>query len=106
MNNDRLTRQAHEDEQAVEAHIRIKREDYLNNTAQDWTHKDGRSNSSARYLHCVAEVKSLILDSAFTLLQGHADTVAGLIVAQLAHVHGLEPTADCHENCEGRAIER
>jgi hypothetical protein len=52
----------------------------------------GRSNSSAEFVFLVDEVARLILDDAWTLIRGGARNTAGLIVAQLAHKHGLAPT--------------
>lgn len=58
----------------------------------DWTvGLDGRANSSAKFEYLVAEVTRLIRDDARMLITGHADATAGLIVAQLAHRHGLRP---------------
>jgi hypothetical protein len=71
----------------------------------DWTcDESGRSNSSEAFVGLVAAVESLIRGEAASLIAGRADTVAGLIVAQLAHAHGLIP----EENAEGLldAIER
>ncbi len=65
-----------------------RREDYR---TEDWTLKDNRSNSSDEFLALCNEVERLIRDSAFHLISGQADMVAGLIMAQLAHVHGLVP---------------
>lgn len=59
---------------------------------KDWTADEtGRSNSSEIYLHLVKEVEHLIRSDAHMLISGRADATAGLIVAQLAHVHGLVP---------------
>lgn len=57
----------------------------------DWTAKDGTSNTSTRFLDLVDAVAHLIRDSAFTLISGDTQGVARLIMAQLAHVHGLMP---------------
>ncbi len=58
-----------------------------------WTDgEDGFSNSSDKFEELVRAVKQLNLDSAHALIQGNSDSVARLIVAQLAHVHGMEPT--------------
>lgn len=59
----------------------------------DWTvdPETGRSNSSAEYLRSVDEVARLIRGSGHSLINGHVRSVAALIVAQLAHVHGLAP---------------
>lgn len=57
----------------------------------DWTEKDGRSNSSERYLDIVATVQSLIGNAGHDLIHGRLETVASLIVSQLAHRHGLSP---------------
>lgn len=58
----------------------------------DWTvdPETGRANSSPLFRNLVAEVAEVIRNGAFTLLSGHAETVAGTIVANLAHVHGLQ----------------
>ena len=60
----------------------------------DWTAKNGKSNSSDEYLRLVAEVERLIRDDAHMLISGKADKTAGLIMAQLAHKHGLAPLRD------------
>ena len=63
-------------------------------TPEDWTvdRKSGRSNSSARFLELSAEVGRLIRRDAFSLLQGRSEDTGRLIMAQLAHVHGLAPS--------------
>jgi hypothetical protein len=59
----------------------------------DWTVSpvDGKSNSSPAFEEMATAVEELIRQSAHTLLAGRADTVARLIVAQLAHVHHMAP---------------
>jgi hypothetical protein len=57
----------------------------------DWTAKDGRANTSDLFNQVVEAVTQLILESGRTLIAGGAQGVAGTIVAQLAHVHGLVP---------------
>jgi hypothetical protein len=57
----------------------------------DWTAQDGRSNSSPEFNRLTEEVARLIRDSAHDLIAGRADRVAELIMAQLAHKHGLAP---------------
>lgn len=57
----------------------------------DWTVKDGRSNSSDEFLRLIDEVDSIIRDSGHSLIRGKTKSVARLIMAQLAHVHGLAP---------------
>lgn len=57
----------------------------------DWTKLDGRSNSSPTYLELVAAVEDLIRHDAHALLAGRADQTARLIVAHLAHKHGMVP---------------
>lgn len=59
----------------------------------DWTVDPvtKRCNSSPEFLRLTAAVERLIRDSAHTLIAGRADNVAGLIMAQLAHVHGMRP---------------
>lgn len=59
----------------------------------DWTVKDGRSNSSPDFQNLVFAVSRLIRDSAHDLISGRTDMVARLIVAQLAHKHGMAPTS-------------
>lgn len=63
---------------------------------RDWTVDPGtgRSNSSAEYLALVGHLGRLIRDSAFDLIGGRADRVAHLIVAQLAHEHGMVPASE------------
>jgi dihydroneopterin aldolase len=57
----------------------------------DWTERDGRANSSLKFVNLCTAVEKLIRQSAHDLILGRADRVAGLIMAQLAHVHGLAP---------------
>lgn len=58
----------------------------------DWTRgKDGRSNSSPLFNALIKEVARLIREDAHILIAGRAEDTAGLILAQLAHVHGLSP---------------
>lgn len=57
----------------------------------DWTAALGRSNTSEEFKALCAEVERLIRDDAHTLVAGHAERTAGLIMAQLAHVHHLRP---------------
>ncbi len=62
--------------------------------SHDWTrNRHGTANSSADYLLLVDAVERLIRSSAHSLIAGRAGQVAGLIVAQLAHVHGMRPRA-------------
>lgn len=62
--------------------------------ARDWTVNPatGRANDSARFKALAEQVARLIRGDAHTLLTGRADRTAGLIMAQLAHVHGLVPS--------------
>ncbi len=59
----------------------------------DWTvdPKTGRSNSSEPFNDICYAVDRLIRDSAHDLINGNVDCVARLIVAQLAHKHGMSP---------------
>lgn len=58
----------------------------------DWTvGQSGRSNSSAQFLGLIRAVERIIRSSGHDLIQGRAGTVARVIVATLAHEHGLEP---------------
>lgn len=60
--------------------------------SNDWTAgRDGRSNTSPLFEALVLEVARLIRSEAFTLLDGRAEDTARLIVARLAHSHGLKP---------------
>ena len=47
---------------------------------EDWTAKDGISNSSDEYLKLVAETTRLIKECAFDLIAGRAHVVARLII--------------------------
>lgn len=59
----------------------------------DWTtDSEGRSNSSEQFKTLVKEVERLIRGDAHMLISGRADLTAGLIMAQLAHRHGLSTT--------------
>lgn len=64
----------------------------------DWTISpvDGKLNSSPKFEELSIAVEELIRQSAHTLLAGRADTVARLIVAQLAHVHHMAPVHETH----------
>jgi hypothetical protein len=59
----------------------------------DWTADplSGHSNCSPEYRRLIGEVEQLIRSQAHALISGRADQVAGLIMAQLAHVHHLAP---------------
>jgi hypothetical protein len=57
----------------------------------DWTALDGRCNSSPRFLELCAEIERLIRGDAHMLIAGRADKTARLILAQLAHKHGVGP---------------
>jgi hypothetical protein len=59
---------------------------------RDWTtSEEGIANSSALFQSLEKRVAEIIVNSAHSLLSGHAETVAGLILAKLAHEHGLSP---------------
>lgn len=60
----------------------------------DWTAEGGVSNSSRLFLSLCDEVERLIRNDAHTLISGHADKTANLIMAHLAHVHRLAPIRD------------
>ena len=62
--------------------------------ALDWTvdPQTGRSNSSEQFTRLVGEVERLVLASSGTCLSREwARGTAALVMAQLAHVHGLRP---------------
>jgi hypothetical protein len=62
--------------------------------ATDWTVdlETGRSNSSQQYTDLVAEVERLIREGGGRCLSpAWARSTAALIMARLAHVHGLAP---------------
>lgn len=76
----------------------------------DWTAEDGRANSSPLFLALVRDVERMIRDGAHDLITGRAGTVARVIVANLAHRHGLTPTGKpedarlaCAESSAGAA---
>lgn len=62
----------------------------------DWTVDPltGRCNSSTEFTRLVVEVEQLIRDGAWSLINYGPRTLAGTIMAQLAHVHGLRPQED------------
>lgn len=62
--------------------------------SEDWTRDPvtNRSNSSAEFRRLAGEVGALIRESAHDLLAGRTNDVGGLIMAQLAHKHGLRPS--------------
>lgn len=58
----------------------------------DWTaNADGRSNSSELFESLCEVVEDLIRHDAHKLIAGRADMTARLIMANLAHEHGLRP---------------
>lgn len=59
----------------------------------DWTvdSSTGRSNSSESFRFLTREVAELLRNSRFDLARCRFEAVAGLILAKLAHVHGLIP---------------
>lgn len=59
----------------------------------DWTvdSDTGRSNSSPEFERLVCEVEQLIRDGAWSLINHGPRSLARTIMAQLVHVHGLEP---------------
>lgn len=60
--------------------------------SDDWTvGDDNRSNTSTTFRTIQEAIASLIRSSAHDLISGRVESVAGLITAQLAHVHGLRP---------------
>lgn len=61
------------------------------NKKGEWTISNGRWNTSEEMRELCAVVERLIRDSAHDLIAGRADKVAGLIIAQLAHKHGMAP---------------
>lgn len=66
----------------------------MSETERDWTcDRQGRSNASALFEKLCEEVERLIRDDARALIAGNAGSTARLIMAQLAHVHGLAPAA-------------
>lgn len=73
---------------------------------EDWTrNSDGRSNSSNRFLFLVSEVERLIRNSAHDIVGGHIESVARLIMAQLAHKHGMRPSEELDEPSAGKERE-
>ena len=62
--------------------------------AADWTQDaNGVSNNSRPFLAAVDAVAYLIRNQGHALINGYHTSVARLIVAQLAHKHGLTPAA-------------
>jgi hypothetical protein len=57
----------------------------------DWTVHEGLSNSSPAFFELQSAVEQIIRNSGADLIAGRASTVARLIMAQLAHVHGVGP---------------
>lgn len=86
--------EAHAKEEKVE-HDRQERVRETGERLGDWTRdpKTGRSNSSKEFDRLVGAVAQLIRNGAHDLIAGRAETVARVIMAQLAHKHGLRPPA-------------
>lgn len=59
----------------------------------DWTMdpETGRTNSSREFLSLCDTVERIIRSDAYMLINNGPAATARLIVAQLAHVHGLRP---------------
>lgn len=67
-------------------------------TEVDWTvSREGRTNSSHRFEHLKKEIARLIQsDLGYALRPDHVENCAGLILAQLAHLHGVTvPQQSC-----------
>ena len=58
----------------------------------DWTSHNGWTNASPKFQCLCDEVERLIRSDAHSIVNGHAEITARLIMAHLAHVHGLAPT--------------
>jgi hypothetical protein len=59
----------------------------------DWTTDPDthHSNASPLFKQLTARITEIIRNDAHILLSGHAESTAGLILAQLTHVHKLAP---------------
>lgn len=69
-------------------------------TAADWTvGTDGRSNTSLAFEQISTEVERIIRSDAPMLISGHADRTARLIVAHLAHKHGMTVEVAYRADC-------
>lgn len=73
--------------------LRTKRQRMAAAAKIDWTidTRTGRSNSSPTFNRLRSEIEQIIRGDARSLIAGRAQDTAGLIMAQLAHVHGLRP---------------
>jgi len=61
----------------------------------DWTTgKDGKTDSSVKFTELVCVVTWLIFSSSHDLINGSNESVARVIVAQLAHVHNMAPAEE------------
>jgi hypothetical protein len=58
---------------------------------KDWTVKDGRANSSDKFVELMEVIEDIIISSARDLIGGKRHKVARLILAVLAHKHGMAP---------------
>ena len=59
---------------------------------REWTQgEDGSANSSAKFTWLAHQIADMIQASAYDLLKGHTLRVARVILAKLAHEHGLAP---------------
>lgn len=59
---------------------------------KDWTINRGRTNSSVRFLDLVDDVSSVLRGNGGQCLDaGWCYRMATLIVARMAHLHGLAP---------------
>lgn len=74
--------------------LALKRSAKKKKPERDWTVDpiSGCANSSRAYVELCGHIERLIRGDASNLIAGQAGRTAGLIMAQLAHVHGLRPT--------------
>ena len=60
-------------------------------TKKNWTYAGSVANSSMEYDDICLVVERIIRGEAATLITGHAEVVARVIVSTLAHSYGFEP---------------
>ena len=71
-----------------------------------WTvSSKGASNSSVAFVELCDAIERIIRNDAHTLINGRAHDTARLIMAQLAHRHGLEPGATAEARGFRKAVE-
>lgn len=89
--------------------VRIRAGEFIvirNYHMEDWTAKNGVSNSSEEYIKIVKIVDNIIRGSGYSLIRGDTNGVARTIVSQLAHTYKFGPYNNgMHADLAGLSVE-